>query len=133
VVYGLYDYNQGHTYPQAVSTLYLTFSSSLWGLCLAWVVYACTSGRGGVANVILSWSGWFPLSRLTYSVYLLHPVIILVYISSLRQPAYVDNLHMAYFYVGVLGISYACASVLSLCVEYPMAAIEKVLLKAASV
>jgi peptidoglycan/LPS O-acetylase OafA/YrhL len=129
VVYGLYDYNHGHKYSQAASSLYLTFSSALWGICLAWVVYACVSGRGGFVDVILSWSGWFPLSRLTYSAYLLHPVIVIVYIGSLRQPVFINNLHMAYFFVGVLGISYAAAAVLSLCVEYPMAAMEKIILQ----
>ena len=47
VVYGLYDYNLGHHYSQATSTLYLTFSSCMWGVCMAWIVYACVTGNGG--------------------------------------------------------------------------------------
>jgi peptidoglycan/LPS O-acetylase OafA/YrhL len=129
VVYGLYDYNHGHQYPQVASTLYLTFSSALWGVCLAWVVYACTTRNAGIINDILSWRAWFPLSRLTYSAYLLHPVILLLYIGSLKDLVFIDNLHTAYFFVGITGLSYACAAVLSLCVEYPMAALEKAILQ----
>lgn len=37
-------------------------------------------------------------------------------------------LFKAYFFVGVTGITYGCAAALSLGVEYPAAAMEKVLL-----
>ncbi|XP_062501801.1 nose resistant to fluoxetine protein 6-like isoform X2 [Corticium candelabrum] len=128
VVYGLYDYNLGHHYSQATSTLYLTFSSCMWGVCMAWIVYACVTGNGGAVDNILSWKGWFPLSRLTYCAYLLHPVVLMVYIGTLKEVIHIDHLHMAYFFVGVTGITYGCAAALSLGVEYPAAAMEKVLL-----
>jgi peptidoglycan/LPS O-acetylase OafA/YrhL len=83
----------------------------------------------GIINDILSWRAWFPLSRLTYSAYLFHPVVILVYLGSLRETVFIDNLHMAYFFVAITGLSYACAAVLSLCVEYPMVAIERAILR----
>ena len=47
----------------------------------------------GIVNDILSWPAWFPLSRLTYSAYLLHPVLLLVYIGSMRETVFIDNLH----------------------------------------
>ena len=52
VVYGLYGYEHGDAYSQAVSSLYLTFKSCLWGVCLAWVVYACSTGNGGKSSLL---------------------------------------------------------------------------------
>ena len=36
-------------------------------------------GYGGVVNSFLSWSFWAPLSRLTYSCYLIHIDVILMF------------------------------------------------------
>ena len=51
VIYGVYDYNRGngHKYPEALSVMYLTFSTFLWGLALAILVFMCYTGHGGLA------------------------------------------------------------------------------------
>lgn len=50
--------------------------------------FLCT----GIANKILSFKGWVPLSRLTYCAYLLNPLIInSIYLSS-ENSAHVDSL-----------------------------------------
>lgn len=40
-----------------------------------------------------------------------------------------SDMHMAFCYVGVLGISYAVAFIVSVCVEYPMMQLEKFIFK----
>ncbi|KAH6944363.1 hypothetical protein HPB50_002753 [Hyalomma asiaticum] len=52
----------------------------LWSICVAWFVFTCATGRGGVVNRFLSWNGFVPLSRLSFGVYLIHsPFFILMY------------------------------------------------------
>lgn len=52
----------------------------LWSICVAWFVFACSTGRGGFVNRFLSWNGFVPLSRLSFGVYLIHsPFFILMY------------------------------------------------------
>ncbi|XP_065828520.1 nose resistant to fluoxetine protein 6-like [Oscarella lobularis] len=127
LVYGLYDYNRGYERPKSVSILYIAFSTFSWGLALAILVYLCHAGHGGIINGILSWSGWVPLSRLTYSAYLIHPAVLSYINFSTRSAIFFSHSFMAFRYVSVLGISYLCALLLSLSIEYPCAAIEKVL------
>ena len=67
---------------------------------LVMVIHVCTavicfvSYVTGVVDNILSWKGWFPLSRLTYCAYLLHPVVLMVYIGTLKEVIHIDHLHM---------------------------------------
>ena len=55
--------------------LYAATARPLWSVCLAWVILSCFYGGGGWVNELLSWKGWIPLSRLTYTSYLLHIMI----------------------------------------------------------
>ena len=49
--------------------------------------YVCV----GVVDTVLSWPGWVPLSRLTYAVYLTHPLVIFIIYKSRPVPLYVDD------------------------------------------
>ncbi|XP_015433629.1 PREDICTED: nose resistant to fluoxetine protein 6-like [Dufourea novaeangliae] len=72
IVYGLY----GTKYGPFMSAAYMVFSHSGWAVAVGWVLIACTTGHGGIVNKILSWKYLYPLSRLSYCVYLVHPAII---------------------------------------------------------
>ncbi|KXJ26852.1 Nose resistant to fluoxetine protein 6 [Exaiptasia diaphana] len=64
-----------------------------WALSLAWVIYVCHAGFGGLVDNILSARFWIPLSRLTYSVYLVHPMVLGAFYGSLQSTvAYTDFL-----------------------------------------
>ncbi|CAJ0929788.1 unnamed protein product, partial [Mesorhabditis belari] len=56
--------------------IYSAFSKPLWGLCLTWIVVSCYYGYGGIVNSFMSWPGWTPLGRLTYSAYLIHLIVV---------------------------------------------------------
>ncbi|XP_065828414.1 nose resistant to fluoxetine protein 6-like [Oscarella lobularis] len=138
VVYGLYKYNnfdqqQIDSFPQTLSVLYVTFQTSLWAIALSILIFLCCTGHGGLINSILSWGGWIPLSRLTYSAYLLHPLV-LSYISfSSREVLFISHPIVVFRFVATIGLSYLFAALLSLCIEYPSAAIEKVFSKTVKV
>ncbi|XP_032220153.2 nose resistant to fluoxetine protein 6 isoform X3 [Nematostella vectensis] len=72
-LYGTYKtVKKDHPSPfnRAENVMYGTFMRFSWSLGLAWVVYACHIGKGGLVNKILSARFWIPLSRLTYMAYL---------------------------------------------------------------
>lgn len=48
IVYGIYTVTKegGRPFNQAENIIYGTFSRFVWGLALAWVIYACHKGYG---------------------------------------------------------------------------------------
>ena len=50
---------------------------SVWSLGLGYVIYACCVSQGALVGWFLSLKIWMPLSRMTFSAYLLHELVIL--------------------------------------------------------
>lgn len=115
VLFGLYERH----IPVLTSAFYVALSRTAWGLGLAWIIIACSTGHAGFIDSILSFGGWVPLSRLTYGAYLLNPVLMSsVYLSSERA-WHIDFLPLAATFMGHLCITYFCSYVLSLTLETP--------------
>ena len=55
----------------------------------------------GIFNTILSWRGFLPLSRLTYAIYLLNPVVIAIYVMSRKTLMYVADIYMVSIYFNI--------------------------------
>ena len=74
VVYGIYTVNKkgGRPFNQAENIIYGTFSRFVWGLAVAWVVYACHKGYGSKKITTLMLQNLFtakPAPATTYSDY----------------------------------------------------------------
>lgn len=119
--------------PQPFSRIqsisYGTFARFAWSLAIAWVIFACQRGLGGLVNRILSARFWILLSRLNYCAYLVHFVVLLNLLASNEFVWTYSDVHMAYRFVGVMSISYGVAFILSVCVEVPARQLEKLILK----
>ena len=79
IMYGLdaYEVRKTGVEPSAfVRCLYGVFHRLGWGMCVCWVIFACTKGYGGWINRFLSWELFSPLAKLTYCMYLLHFTVI---------------------------------------------------------
>ncbi|XP_071147795.1 uncharacterized protein [Mytilus edulis] len=111
------------TFPEQAA--YESLSHLAWACCIAWVIYSCHHYRGGMINTMLSWRGFIPLSKLSYTIYLLNPVVIAVYIMSRKSLLYVDDLDMAFLIVGYFVVTIIGASVMSVFFERPFIALEK--------
>ncbi|KAL4219409.1 hypothetical protein ACF0H5_021989 [Mactra antiquata] len=127
VVYGLYRSDGTEHLSTLTAAFYNATNRSVWGACVAWVVYACATGYGGPVNSFLSWRGLIPLSRLTYCCYLVHPVVMMVYYNSQRSLSSWSDINVSYLFLGHLCVTYAVAFVVSLAFESPMMGLEKVL------
>ena len=132
VVFGLYgdlqELSQQHKQPnKADSISYQSLARIAWSLSLTIQVLLCQCGLGGFINSLLSWKGWLILSRLTYSVFLLHIGLLTVVFGQLRHAFHLNpDFEFAVFYLGMLAISYLSAAVLYLSVEQPAANLESI-------
>ena len=48
----------------------------------------------GIMDILFSWKFYVPISRLTYSIYLIHMTIIETYVYSNRTPGYLSDYNM---------------------------------------
>lgn len=62
--------------------LFPAFGRIIYGLIMAYVIIACISGHGGIISRVLNADIFLPFSRISYSSYLLHPLIYLLVIYS---------------------------------------------------
>ena len=128
-VYGLYSGFQGRVFTGAENVLYNMFSRTGWGVALALMVYACHHGYGGSINSFLSMPFWIPLSRLTYTAYLVHPIVLISINNSERDSVYYTDVTMVVYIVGGTVLSYGVAAMVSAFVEFPVANVEMAVFK----
>ncbi|XP_041368252.1 nose resistant to fluoxetine protein 6-like [Gigantopelta aegis] len=129
VLYGPYESANGTPMTPDVNAFYNAVHRTVWGAAVSWVIFACATGHGGFVNKFLSWKGFVPLSRLTYSAYLVHMLLLVTFALSQRTPVYISNFNIAYQFFGHLIASYSAAFLVSLTFESPMMGLERVLFK----
>lgn len=125
VVFGLY-----HVEMDTVTAMfYNALCRSSFVIGLAWLIYACETGHGGFLTKFLSWKLWIPLSRLTYSAYLVHPILIHGYYQAYPTSLYFTQLTVVTNFLGFLLTSYGLAFAFSLVFESPFMNLEKLVVK----
>ncbi|KAG0716799.1 Nose resistant to fluoxetine protein 6 [Chionoecetes opilio] len=133
VLFGMTDYNvlkfsDPKYVPEAVSIVYSGLSRLAWGVSLMWVVFACHTGYGGIANSILSHPSLQPVSRLTYSLFLVTIPVQIIYTGIIYAPLYVNHLNKIIETCGYLFIGGLVGIPLTLAVERPIMGLERFLL-----
>ena len=130
VAYGLYSTWNGHMLTLAEDVSYLMFTRFTWSVGVALMVFACHNGHGWVINDFLSMKIWIPLSRLTYSVYLIHFFLIITITYSQRDPFIYTDYTIAVYIVATVVLSYGAAGVVAAFVEFPLSGLEALVFKA---
>lgn len=123
----MYPGMNGHIYNEYFSALYSSLSRPLWALSTGWVMYACMNGFGGIINTILSSRVFTPLSRVSYSAFLTHPVIMVVLYGNQSYPIKFSHYLMIYFTLGHIILTFLFAFVLTITFEMPILSIERTL------
>ncbi|XP_074655186.1 nose resistant to fluoxetine protein 6-like [Tubulanus polymorphus] len=114
---------------QLENSTYLSLAATAWCLGLSWIVFACHVGYGGPVNWLLSLKIFAPLSRLTYSAYLIHPIVILAVYKSVKSSIYGNHITLVCYFLAFLVLTYAISLIATISFESPMIALEKVLCK----
>ena len=71
VLYGIYPWFDAlNEIPRVEGMVYAGLNRFGWGVSVAWIIFACVKGYGGLINSFLSWKAFIPLGRLCFCVYL---------------------------------------------------------------
>jgi peptidoglycan/LPS O-acetylase OafA/YrhL len=67
-------------WPLSLNFLYYTLSPVLFSLGVGWVLFVCVAelSGGGLLGRVLSWRGFYPVSQLSYTAYLIHMMVIAI-------------------------------------------------------
>ena len=90
------------------------------------IVFACHSGYGWKVKDFLSLKIWVLLSRLTYIVSLIHPIILDVVLGSAREVAMYSDAYLLKLTIVTVILAYGAAIVLATLVEFPLSNIEHI-------
>ncbi|XP_023708555.1 nose resistant to fluoxetine protein 6 [Cryptotermes secundus] len=122
LVHGLY----GDLDP-IMSAAYVALSHTAWAVAVAWIVTACSTGNGGYVNKLLSCKFFFPLSRISYCAYLVHPLVMISVIMHMESPVHLGRATMIVVIFGYFIMSYMLSLVVSLGFEAPTIALLNIL------
>ncbi|KAK6734490.1 hypothetical protein RB195_017964 [Necator americanus] len=127
-LFGLYPSLQGWNWP-IYHLIYGSIHRDVFALGIAWMIYACHTGVGGVVNSLLSANIILPLSNLCFSVYLFHMIPVVLTYLLVPFPIWFDSqLPIFVHCFAQLILSYVFAIICTLVAEYPAHNIEAILL-----
>lgn len=115
VIYGPASITTSHT----ATIIYETFSRLGWNLASAWLVIVCLTNNAATLNKFLSLPCWIPGSRVSYCVYLLNPIFVLLYDVLSNHTQYMEAYFVIITGLGVCAITFISAFILSAAVEMP--------------
>ena len=119
----------GHPFTKTENVMYFMFSRTVFSVGIALMIYACHNGFGGIINKFLSWSFWVPLSRLTFMVYLSHPIVLTLMYKTMRVRFFYTDWLLILLFAAAVILSYSLALILAVTVEYPLANVENAVYK----
>ena len=131
-LFGTYgEYSQTHHFTDFENITFLMFSGLAFSIGLSIIIYICNTGYGGMFGSFISWPGWDPMSRLIYSVFLIHQMVIFYIFGMLQSKLrYTDTV---YIMISVFTIvaSYILSVFTAVFGELPMANVVSLCFKLA--
>jgi peptidoglycan/LPS O-acetylase OafA/YrhL len=109
------------------NVLFIGFSRFFWGVGLSLILLPMLLGYIPLATWFLSLSIWVPFARLTFCTYLIHLHLIFIYYLSQNTAYWFDDLNLVVDFVFITIISFGAAVPLTLLVESPFMAFEKLM------
>ncbi|XP_043254228.1 nose resistant to fluoxetine protein 6-like [Colletes gigas] len=122
VVYGLYPGNL----TVGLSSVYVALGHTAWAMGISFIVIQCCTGSARMIDSLLSLRLIYPLSRLTYCAYLVHPVIMMITVTQMDGPLHLHNDLVLILYLGNLVASYLMSFCISIALEAPIVNLLKI-------
>ncbi|XP_050332310.1 uncharacterized protein LOC126760599 [Bactrocera neohumeralis] len=122
IIFGVWNGELG----RLMTAFYVSIGHTAFGVGLIWIVLSCCWGIAPTANRILSYRGLWPLSRLTYCTYLIHPVIMLITSFRMSGVVHLNNLFVMTIFLGNAVASFGVAFFISVLFEAPVIRILKI-------
>lgn len=107
--------------------IYNSFVRPAWGLGLAMMSLLSFNGqlKGLGSSTILTWDGWDPIGKLSFSMYLLHPLIINIWVLGRDSKFRYSHVNFFYAFAGIVALTFLAALALGILVEWPISKITK--------
>jgi len=106
---------------------FVALAKPAWAMGLGTLCILCFARVGGLVQWFLERELFGYLSKLTFTVYLLHPTVLFVYVRTLTAPIEYTALNFAFTFVAVLTVTTALALLVHLFVEQPTANLTSLL------
>ncbi|XP_015599961.1 O-acyltransferase like protein [Cephus cinctus] len=127
-IMGSYDIiTNEKTYNAGNHILFGTIHKSIWALAMAWLIFVCYYGYGGIINSILSSKILKLLSRLSYSIFVSHFITLIIFAGHLRTPKHMNFSTMIKDTCGDLFLIILIAACLHLVIEVPFEKLSQML------
>lgn len=95
-----------------------------WSYAVAWIIFACQNGTGGIIRWFLSLRQWQPIARMGLSMYMVHRMYQIITIISKKQPIYFEFFPQLHNFFGDIFVTIILGSILYLTFEVPFFIIE---------
>ena len=107
------------SWPFIACAFYFSLSRVIWSAAVCWLIVSCHLRPAKRINRFLSLKPFAWLSRLTYSVYLIHPIMITFYFYTQTHAITVNHANILSFAFLATIFSFVFAFLLGLIVELP--------------
>ncbi|XP_033222904.1 nose resistant to fluoxetine protein 6-like isoform X2 [Belonocnema kinseyi] len=125
----IFSQPQEYVYNVVWESVFTSISRPLWATSIAWIVLACIRGHGGPINTFLSLPIFIPISRVSYSVYLVHVTIMQIKVFATRTPHYFSGFQLFNNFLDNLVLAIVIAFFWSLLFEVPILTLEKIIFR----
>lgn len=104
IPFSTYPFIAMESIPDTIFPIFYTgIKRALWIASLSWIIYAsCTISRRSLLGQVLSAKMWQPLSRLTFSIYLVQSLSVWMYAYNLRDTVPVSHMNTFYRIGGMM-------------------------------
>ena len=111
----------GSEWSDTINWIFASSSRTLWCLSIGTLMHLFLGRPRGVSAVssILSWKVWVPLSRLSFAVYLIHPILIFMWELGSSEKSVFRSFSFGMNVVAICVFSYVTALVAVLTIEIP--------------
>lgn len=136
LAFSLYPWNAGWNVPQTITSVYASTVRTAWALALTGFLYylcipfssACTPQTRGYLYELLAWPGFQFTSKLSYCMYLLHPIVIWFHYAYLQRPLPATAIDFARFFAANFLLTQLLSVVLCLLFESPINRMQRLML-----
>lgn len=127
-VFGLYPFEQTISTNRPLEHgLFAGLTRVGWAIAICYVIFACHHNYGGPVNWFLGHALWQPLSRLSYSMYLMQFLVLYWTMGSTKHPFYFNELTCFVNAVAIYTITAFVSIFTWLAIESPIPYIEKLI------
>jgi len=104
-----------------------SFARPAWGFGLAIMSLLAFNGQLTFlwSSTILNWAGWDPVSKLSFSMYLLHPLVINVWVLGGDDKFRYSIVDTFYAFAGIVTVTIVVAVIIGVLVEWPLSKITR--------